>query len=276
MSGLTLLVVLFAAVLHAAWNAMVKGSSDKLLSTVMVTTGSGLIAAPLLLFTGLPPPASWIWLGASTCCQMAYFLLLAQAYQHGEMSQAYPLMRGTAPLLVAAASAPLLGDVLSAAQYAAIALIAGGVLAMAISSSSSRRSTLYALANSVMIACYTVIDGIGVRASGAPLAYTLCLFALTAVAMLLAVLPQRARLLPYFRSHWNIGLLGGACTMASYGLALWAMTRAPVAAVAALRETSILFATLIAVFILRERVSSQRLAAVAMIGAGAVAMRLAH
>lgn len=280
MSASTVLVVLFAALLHASWNALVKAGPNKLFGTVLVTTGAGMIALLLLPFASLPAVASWPWLAASVCCQVVYYLLLAAAYHHGDMGHAYPLMRGAAPLLVTIASIPLLGETLSAQQYVAIALICAGVFAMSLHSKAhdgagARRATAFALLNAAVIACYTVIDGIGVRLSGAPAAYTMWLFLLTAIGLLLAVVGRRHQLLQYGRLHWRMGLLGGVGTMASYGLALWAMTSAPVAVVAALRETSILFASLIAFIFLRERVGARRVLAVGLIACGAAAMRFA-
>nr|WP_308605899.1 EamA family transporter [Massilia sp. DJPM01] len=269
--------------MHASWNALVKAGPDKLLSTVLVASGAGLLAALALPFLALPATASWPWLAGSACCHLAYYRLLAAAYAHGDMSHAYPLMRGSAPLLVALGSAVLVGETLSARQYGAIALICAGVLAMSLWRGAgavppARRATLFALLNAAVIACYTLIDGIGVRRSGAPLAYTLWLFALSALSalvLLVAVMGRRQALREYGRQYWKTGMLGGAVSMASYGLALWAMTAAPVAVVAALRETSILFAALIARVFLRERLGVRRLCAVGLIAGGAVAMRFA-
>ncbi|NHZ95307.1 DMT family transporter [Massilia sp. CCM 8734] len=280
MSGATVLLVLFAALLHASWNALVKAGPDKLLSTVLVASGGAVLAALALPFLALPAPASWPWLIASACCHLAYYRLLAAAYAHGDMSHAYPLMRGSAPLLVALGSAALVGEVLSLRQYGAIALICAGVLAMSLRRAAgatppSRRATLFALLNAAVIACYTLVDGIGVRRSGAPLAYTLWLFALSAAVLLVSVMGERQALRAYAGRYWKTGLLGGFVSMASYGLALWAMTAAPVAVIAALRETSILFAALIASVFLRERLGVRRLCAVGMIAGGAVAMRFA-
>lgn len=294
MSGPIVTVVLFAALLHASWNALVKAGPDKFLSTVLVVAGAALISAPLLALLPAPLAASWPWLAASACCQVVYYLLLAAAYRHGDMSQAYPLMRGTAPLLVALASVPLLHERLGVQQYAAVALICGGVLALCIApltapparpnaplaataaSAGRRRAAGYALLNAAIIATYTLIDGIGVRRSGAPAAYTMWLFVLSAIGILACAAPRRRELLVYARRHWHAALLGGFGTLTSYGLALWAMTRAPVAAVAALRETSILFAAAIATLFLRERLSRGRLLAVVIICCGAAAMRSAR
>ncbi|RSZ57442.1 EamA family transporter [Massilia atriviolacea] len=280
MSGAVVLLVLFAAALHAGWNALVKAGPDKLLGSALVAGGAGLLAALALPFLALPAPASWPWMLGSACCHLAYYRLLAAAYAHGDMSHAYPLMRGSAPLLVALVSAALVGEVLGARQYGAIALICAGVLAMSLwrgagAAPPSRRATLFALLNAAVIACYTLIDGIGVRLSGAPVAYTLWLFALSACVLLVALAGRRHALRAYARAYWKTGLLGGFVSMASYGLALWAMTAAPVAVIAALRETSILFAALIARVFLRERLGVGRLCAVGLIAGGAVAMRFA-
>ncbi|HTD04230.1 EamA family transporter [Undibacterium sp.] len=284
MSGFTVSVVLFAALLHASWNALVKAGPDKFLTTLLVASGAAIISALLLPFLAAPHIQSWPWLAASTCCQIAYYLLLAAAYEHGDMSQAYPLMRGTAPLLVAFASVPLLGERLATQQYVAVALISAGVLAMcfarrnstqAASSGASRRATGFALLNATAIASYTMIDGVGVRRSGAPAAYTMWLCVLTAIGLLACAAGRRRILLPYARQHWRVALFGGFGSLASYGLALWAMTSAPVAAVAALRETAILFAAVIATLFLRERIGLGRLAAVGLIACGAAVMRFA-
>lgn len=279
-SGTLVLLVLFAAFLHASWNALVKAGPDKFLSSVLVASGAGLLGALALPFLALPAAPSWPWLAGSAFCHLAYYRLLAAAYADGDMSHAYPLMRGSAPLLVALASAALVGETLGARQLGAIALICGGVLAMSLwrgpgTAPPSHRATLFALLNAAVIACYTLIDGIGVRLSGAPVAYTLWLFAMSACVLLLASLGRRQALGDYARQYWKTGLLGGGVSMASYGLALWAMTAAPVAVIAALRETSILFAALIAWAFLREPLGVRRLCAVGMIAGGAVAMRFA-
>jgi drug/metabolite transporter (DMT)-like permease len=286
MDGSVVSVVLFAALLHATWNALVKAGPDKYLTTLLVACGAGLVSLPLLPFAAAPHADSWPWLIASACCQMIYYRLLAAAYQHGDMSQAYPLMRGAAPLLVALASVPLLGERLHWRQDIAVMLICGGVLTLTIlrgvsvgadtetNRDARRRATFYALLNAAVIATYTMIDGVGVRKSGAPAAYTMWLFVLTAVMLLLCSTNRWRELPSYARTHARVMLLGGFGTLASYGLALWAMTLAPVAAVAALRETSILFAAAIAALFLRERLAPGRILAVTLIACGAIVMRL--
>jgi drug/metabolite transporter (DMT)-like permease len=278
-SGTVILVVLFGALLHAGWNAIVKAGDDKLLNIVLVNVGAAVLAAMVLPFLPLPAPESWPYLLASVGTQILYFLLVAGAYRAGDMSQAYPLMRGTAPLLVAVASGPLLGEALTTAGWIGVVLVSGGVLGIAFESrrrtATSRAATLYALANAGVIATYTMIDGTGVRASGNAAAYTLWIFLITAQPLLLWTLVRRPRaLVAYARGKLTMCLVGGMGTLGSYGTALWAMTQAPVASVAALRETSILFATVIAVVVLKEKITLRRYLAIAVIAAGAVAIRL--
>lgn len=278
MSGLVVAVVLCAALLHAGWNALVKAGKDSFLTSVLVVAGAGLLSAAALPFLARPASASWPYLLASTGVHFAYFGLMAEAYRVGDMSHAYPLMRGSAPLLVALASAPLLGERLAPGQYAAVACICGGILAMSFAGrgggAGHGRSTVFALANAAVIALYTLIDGVGARLSGAPAAYTMVMFMLTAAGLLAWTLWRRsAELRNYAAVHWSVAALGGAGTLASYAMVLWAMTVAPVAAVAALRETAILFAAAIAVLFLGETIAPRRYAAIAVIAAGAALMR---
>jgi drug/metabolite transporter (DMT)-like permease len=288
MSTSVIAAVLCAALMHAGWNILVKlhariGASGvsgvSAAPTVLVVAGSGLLCAAALPFVASPAPASWPFIAASALVQALYYKLLIETYRNGDLSHAYPLMRGCAPPLVALAGM-LMGERLGGAQWLALGLVCGGVLGIFADASraapAARRTTLLALATACVIATYTLIDGAGVRRSGAPAGYTMWIFVATAVV--LAALEgrgERRALLAAARRQPLILLGGGAMSAASYGIALWAMTQAPVALVAALRETSILFATAIAVLVLRERVSCGRLLAVALIACGAAAMRLA-
>lgn len=271
-------IVLCGALLHAGWNALVKGGRDPFLSSVLVASGAALISLPFLPFLTQPAAASWPYAFASTVIHYAYYGLLAAAYRHGDMSHAYPLMRGSAPLLVAVASVSLLGEHLAFTQYAAVACICGGIFGLwfAGRAHAGGRATFYALLNALVIAAYTLLDGMGARASGAPAAYVMWLHVLSAIGLLAWCLvrdPRRLR--NYAAQYWRVAILGGAGTLGAYGLALWAMTVAPLAAVAALRETSILFAALIARFFLAERIGHKRAVAIAAIATGALMMRLA-
>ncbi|CAK7066687.1 DMT family transporter [Kerstersia gyiorum] len=278
MSLLVFGLVLMAAACHATWNAIVKGGTDTLLSTVLVAFGAMLMAGVVLPFLDMPALASWPFIAVSMLLQVAYYVLLANTYRIADMSQTYPVMRGTAPLIVACAGALFLHDAIAPAGWIGIAVICLGVLSMALARRAGQdsRGVRLAMINAVFIASYTLVDGAGVRLSGAPAAYTLWIFLLTGVPLLVWALATRHRaFIRYLRGNWPMGMVGGAGTLVSYGVALWAMTQAPVAMVSALRETSILFGVLISGLILKEHIGRQRLIAVAVIALGAGVLRLA-
>jgi len=271
-----LLIVLFAAILHASWNAIVKSGSDKRLEAAMVAAGAGLVAAVILPFLPLPTAASWPWLAASVVIHQLYFVMVAAAYRAGDMGHTYPLMRGSAPLIVALASAPLLGESLTATSWAGIGLICGGILLLALHGRANHRATLIALGNALVIALYTLVDGTGVRLSGHALSYVLWLHLLTGVPPLIWLWMRNAAVVKtQIQTRVALMLAGGLCTVGSYGLALWAMTQAPLANVAALRETSVLFAVAISALILREGNGLRRLATGVLVVAGAATLKMA-
>lgn len=269
-------IVLFAAALHASWNAIVKGAADKLLTTVLVSASAAVIAIVVLPWLPQPARASWPFILVSACFQIAYFVLVARTYHLADMSQTYPLMRGTAPLLVTLVSVFVLGANLSARMCIGVAVICAGVLSLALGvRRANRGGVALALLNAVVIAGYTLIDGAGVRRSGAPAAYTLWIFLITGVPLASwAIKDRSAAVVGYLRGNWHFGLIGGVGTAASYGLALWAMTLAPIAVVAALRETSIVFGTIISGLVLKERIGLGRFVAACTIALGAAVLRL--
>lgn len=276
--------VLFGALLHASWNALIKSGRDSQLDTALIhLLGCG-IGAVLVAIVGLPPVAALPWLAASVVIHVGYYVTLVGAYRHGELGFAYPIMRGTAPLLVALASGHIIGEHLPIATWIGVAGISTGVLAIGLTRSgrqggSRRHALAYALTNAVIIASYTIVDGLGVRASGHPLRYVALLFLLDGLPYFAIVMWQRrAALAPsiaYMRGRWPVALLGACASLGAYGIALWAMTRAPVASVAALRETSVLFAALIGVFVLKERFRLQRALGTGAVVIGVMALRLA-
>lgn len=274
-----LLAVLFGALLHAAWNLAVKLDADKQRATAGVFIGSAAIAACLLPFLPPPLPAAWPYLAASGAAEILYGVLLAAAYRVGDLSHAYPLMRGTAPLLVAMASVLLIGEHLSAGAWIGVALVSGGILSLVLATrgqAHSATATRLALLNAGVIAGYTLIDGLGVRASGNPAAYTLWLFLLTGgIWFVWWMVTIRVNALPTMRQQGPRYLVGGACSLGSYGIALWAMTQAPIAAVAAVRETSIIVGVALAAVFLKERVTAARAVAAVLVAAGVIAIRLA-
>jgi drug/metabolite transporter (DMT)-like permease len=276
-----MLLVLCGAALHAGWNSLVKAGQDKFLDTVLVAAGAGLVSLLGIPFLPMIAPASWPFAVASGAIHVVYFILVAAAYRAGDMGLAYPIMRGSAPLLVALVSEAVLGERLSPGAWIGVLLICAGVLGLAMPPGGARvagrgRTIGLALCNAGVIGLYTLVDGSGARASGAPVAYTLWILVLTAVPLLgWAWMRRGAAVLVHARARWPVALVGGVATLGAYGVALWAMTRAPIASVAALRETSILFAMALSATMLRERAGWLRTAAATAVALGAVTLRLA-
>ena len=270
--------VLLGALLHASWNALVKSSTDKALDTALIHLLGSFVALPLALIVGWPQPAAWPFILASVLIHIGYYTALTGAYRHGDLGLTYPLMRGTAPLLVALSAATTVGETLSPLAWAGVLAVSCGILVLGVSRHAldSPRAVSFALANAVVIAAYTVVDALGARASGNPLQYVVALFVLDGWPFALMVLSRRGGALawPYARRRWPVALLGALASLASYGIALWAMTRAPVATVAALRETSVLFAAVLGTWFLKETLSARRIAGIAAIAAGVMALRV--
>lgn len=275
--------VLFGALLHASWNALVKSSADKALDTAVMHILGSVVGLPLLFLVGLPPAPAWPYILGSMVIHIGYYTALAGAYRHGDLGVTYPLMRGTGPMLVALSATATVGESLSAAAWAGVLGICAGVLLLGLSPHALERpkAVAFALANAGVIALYTVVDALGARtavhAGGTAWQYVAGLFLLNGWPFGLAVLWRRglAVAVPYARSRAPVALLGAAASLGSYGIALWAMTRAPVALVAALRETSVLFAALMGAWLLKEQFSARRALGTAAIAAGVVALRLA-
>ena len=272
------LAVLGAALLHAAWNAMLKGGRDTMLDMAIVVAGSALVVVPLLPFVPLPAPASWPYIGASIAIHIGYYSALVGTYRAGDLSHGYPLMRGVAPLLVAGFGAAVLGELPGLSMWLGILLISGGVTGIAFVGGASflhnRRATAWALTNAVLIAAYTLVDGTGVRLAGSTASYAVWMFFLDGIPYVLIVAwLRRSELLPYARRYWQRGMVGGTLSVAAYAIALWAMTRAPIAAVAALRETSVIFAALLGAWLLKEPLGRARLGGAAAVVVGIVFLK---
>ena len=270
-------LVLVGALLHASWNVLVKSSTDKALDTALIHLLGSFIAVPLLLIVGLPPMAAWPYILSSVVIHIAYYVALTKAYQHGDMGLTYPLMRGVAPMLVAASAVTALGEHLSTLAWTGVLGICCGVLVLGLSRNAldNRRATMFALANAVVIAVYTVVDALGARVSGNALQYVVALFVLDGWPFAILVLSRRGRTAwPYARARWPAAACGALASLGSYGIALWAMTRAPVASVAALRETSVLFAALLGSWFLKEKFTPRRALGTCVIVGGVMALRL--
>ena len=278
MTASVFLVVLLSALLHAGWNVVVKRTGDPRATTVAVVLAAGAISAVIAPFLTPPAPECFPWLAAGVVVQIVYVVLLAATHRVGDMSLVYPLMRGTAPPIVAVVSVAVFGDDLSITAWAGIACVAGGILSAALSTrhGDGGRGVALALVTACAIAGCTLCDAQGVRLSGSPIAYTLWEMVIIAVPFLgWAVVFGGRRFRLHLRTHLAAGVAGGIGTTASYGLALWAMTQAPVAVVAALRETSIVFALVLARWVLAERASRARILAAALVALGAAVLRLA-
>lgn len=274
-----MIVILFAAVLHAGWNAIIKASSEKFADTVLVTIGAAFVASLMLPWIGPPAGSSWPYLGTSVAIHFGYFSFVALAYRSGDLSYAYPIMRGVAPLLTAGVASLWLSEPLTPGGKLGILLLSLGILTLTCDSWRAGQfayaSTGIGLMNAVVITAYTVVDGIGIRLAGKAESYITWLFFLNGLVFLAFALLNRPRLLKdQLTRRWKIGLIGGLFTYGSYGLVLLAMMHVPIALVAALRETSVIFGTFIAALFLRERFSLVRYLAAALVTAGAIAMKL--
>jgi drug/metabolite transporter (DMT)-like permease len=275
--GVTL-AVLAAALAHATWNAMIKSGGDVLFDMTLVVFFAGLLTAPFMLVVEVPPPAAWPYIAASMAIHIAYYVALVGAYRAGDLSHGYPIMRGIAPLIVSLCALAWLGETPRPMVWLGVILICGGVLSLGFAGfrwAQSRVSLGWALANALIIAAYTLVDAAGVRASGKPEIYVVWLFTLDALPFSLLVLwLKRDELVPYARRFWLRGLVGGGLSAAAYGIVLWAMARAPVAAVAALRETSVIFAALIGAWLLKEGHIARRVVGALTVAAGVVALKI--
>jgi drug/metabolite transporter (DMT)-like permease len=272
--------VLFAAACHAGWNAAAKKVLDPLATTVLISVGAALVSLPLVPFVGVAAAAAWPWIAASVAIHLLYFAALIESYRAGDMGQVYPIARGSAPLLTAAASTFLIGERIGLFAWIGIVFLATGVLLLSLRGGRDlgrleRRAVGFALFTAVTICAYSLVDGIGARRAGSAHAYSVALFIGIAPVMLLYGLLRRGpAVVPAMRQHWASGLAGGALQLGSYGIAIWAMTVAPIAIVAALRETSVLFGAVIAVVFLGEPLRLVRFVAAMAIVTGLVLIRL--
>lgn len=276
MSAPVLAIVLLAALLHALWNAAVKASVKAAVPSAAVFIGAGIVAAFVLPFLPLPAGPSWPFLLGSVAVHCVYSLLLGRAYREGDFSHAYPLMRGLPPLMTAGLMMLLSDERASPLQQVGMLTLCLGVLSLALEGFGAprRAAARWAVTVAVSIAIYTTLDGFGGRLSGHAPAYVAwsCMLEGACLAALLGARDGPGALVAVMRS-WRITLVGGATTLVAYALVVWAMTQAPVALVAALRETSVVFAALLGVAVFKERLGPVRVAAIALVLAGIILMR---
>ncbi len=272
------LMVLAAALLHAVWNALVKVNGDRLVIVAVIMGSQTLICFLILPFMDLPQPDAWPYILGSALLHNAYCLFLVMAYRYGDLSHVYPIARGCAPLIVAVVSAVVIGEILSRQAMLAVILVTLGVMSLALTRGASgireSRAVLFALGTGLFIASYTVVDGLGARVNGNPHVYTLWLLALHGIPFAIMTACVRGRrMVPQVRLVWKSGLSAGLASLIAYWIVIWAMTMAPLALVSALRETSVVFAVLFGVVLLKEKLDPVRLAAIATTLIGTVMLR---
>jgi drug/metabolite transporter (DMT)-like permease len=278
MDGVVFGAVLGAAVLHASWNAIAKAIPDQRVTAGLLSVAGVVLGAVGVAILPAPEPDSWPFIAASSVLQAGYLLLLVRAYQHGEFGQVYPLARGMPPLLVTVFSLAVLGERLTAGQLAGVVVVSLALTGLVFAGRVRTAATGIGLAaaTGMMIASYTIVDGVGVRRSGDALSYTAWLFLLQGLLVIGVSWAMFGR--GYVRaaapSVWP-GLSGGMLAGAAYGTVLWAQTQAPLALVSALRETSLLFAGVIGTVVFGERFSPVRLVATIAAVAGIALVRIA-
>jgi len=270
---LVTVAVLLAAVTHASWNAIAHRITDKLVGFTLITGGGLLIGLAIVPFTAFPAARVWPYLLTAALVHVVYLLLLMTSFRLGDFGQAYPIARGTAPLVVAVFAALFAHEVPDRWAATGIALSCAGLTGVALWGLRGQRPDWAAigaaLATGLSIATYTVLDGLGVRASGTPLGYIAWLMAIQgAVIPLLAIRRWRGGTVAVLRPYARLGLLGAALSVAAYALVLWAQTRAQLAPIAALRESSIIVGAAIGAVFFKERFGASRIAAAGLLVVG--------
>lgn len=271
--------VLIAALLHAAWNAIAHAITDRLLGFALIGLGGMFATLPLLFVVGMPPPEAWPILLTSMVTHLLYLTLLMLSYRTGDFGQVYPLARGTAPWVVALIGVVLLGETLPLSELAGVLVVSAGLMVLVFAGGLPQRhhvpALLAAFATGLAIASYTVVDAYGVRLTQDPLGYITWVMMLQGpVFFLVAAATRRRKLVKQLRPIWKVGLFGGAVSAGAYGLVLWAQLSGAVAGIAALRETSIVFAALIGLLFFRERFGPVRIIASAVVVSGVLLLAL--
>jgi drug/metabolite transporter (DMT)-like permease len=279
LDSIVFIAVLLAAAMHAGWNAILKLQLDRLRSMLLLTLAMGGCGVCMLAVAGWPAAPALPYVVASAIIHSGYKLFLVRAYAAGDLSQVYPLARGTAPLLTTIAAYYIAGETLSPLMGAGVAMVLAGIYVLGVhgglgAARMNRGAVMFALATSVFIAAYTIVDGLGVRLSQSAAAYTAAIFAADCVLFSSIVIWWRGlRIVKDLAAQMQTGLIAGALSLGSYWVVLWAMTEAPIGAIAALRETSILFALMLGTFWLKEGLTLPRILAALLITAGAGALR---
>ena len=277
MSGFALALVLTAALLHASWNALLKAAEDRACVLAAVSSAHVLAGLVLISLAPLPAPASWPSIGASTLLHYGYYVLLFHTYRHGDLSQVYPISRGMAPALVALSAALFIGESLPPLGWAGLATVSSGIALLALQRGAAHApgaTILLAVLLGLFIAAYSVADGIGVRASGSPFGYMGWLFLLEAPVPLTVIFVRHRAGGRFAARTLTLGFLGGFLAVTAYGAVLYAKTIAPLGAVSAVRESSVIIAALFGVFFFGERPWQGRILAATIVVVGVMTLAL--
>ena len=272
-------IVLLAALFHATWNAFVKVEGDRLVFMAVLLAGSAIGALSTTPFLPLPAPESWPYIALSVLLHQGYTIFLLLAYRYGDLSHVYPLARGSAPLIVAFLSVTLIGEQLTRHALLAVFMMGVGVMSLSLTRGAQNLrdpwAVFFALGTGLFIAGYTVTDGVGARLAGSAHGYSAWMLGLEGIPIVAFVLWKRKmRALPQIKRIWKPAMLMGLVSLAAYWAVIWAMSVAPIALVAALRSTGIIFAVLFGVLFLKERLSLARLASTFMTLAGVVLLKV--
>lgn len=280
MSLSVLALIMFAALLHATWNAMIKLGGDRLIIMAILSGSSGVIGLCLTPFFPLPLPVSWPFIAATSFIHIGYIWFLTKAYEHGDFGEVYPIARGVAPLLTATGAMIFGGEFLDGSSLAGVGVIAVGIMSLTLAGRNGREArslkpVFYALATGCFIASYTLVDGFGARASGTVGGYTAWLFALHGLPLFVMVIfMRRGTLIEAIGQNWKAGALGGALSFAAYWIVIWAFTLGAIAPVAALRETSVVFAAIIAAVHLKEGFGVWRALSALLVASGIILLAI--
>jgi drug/metabolite transporter (DMT)-like permease len=275
MTPFVLACVIGAAILHASWNAVLRGGDDRLWSMTLMMIAVIGVTGMAAAFMPWPSPASWPYVLASALIHVGYNLSLVRTYRSGDLGQTYPISRGSSPVLVALGALVFAHEALDVVASIGIALVSGGIISLAFQGKGHRADFLpAAFTTGVMIGAYTVVDGIGVRLSGSSLAYTNSMFLLWSVTMPFIYWAMRGRPPAYTRTQTVMALGGGIVSIVAYGIVIWAMQYVAMGVVSALRETSVVWAMIIGCIFLKEKLTARRIASCLAIATGAACLAL--
>jgi drug/metabolite transporter (DMT)-like permease len=274
-------MVFGAAVLHAAWNALVKVNADRLVMIAIMMISQvvvSLLALPLVAF---PTPESWPYIWASCVLNTGYCVFLINSYRYGDLSHVYPISRGVAPLIVALISVTIVGEALTLQARLSVIVIALGIMSLTLTRGAEGfrepKAMLFAVGTGVFIAGYTIVDGLGARLAESAESYTFWSHLFNGIPItLVALYFRRGRVLVSVQKGWKVGVIGGVISLLAYWIVTWAMTQAPLALVSAVRETSMVFAVMFGVLFLKERLDLARLASIAITLIGTALLKISR